>query len=131
MYFLLPVSNLAGLSQQGLSTDDCKQTLERLRQSNACRKGASLTQEHEDHGRKRRKYTKKAPKIARDGKSSVLTIHRKMQLLKVLRFFQSMYILYIYSYCSNIASSEYSYFLKLYIYILVGERVQIEYEFGP
>ena len=76
----LPPEGL-GLAQPDLPSSGCKQQVESLRAANADRKRSAPNQP-EGEPKPKRKYETQG-KTARDGKNGVISIFRKLQLLKV------------------------------------------------
>ena len=77
-----PLVSLARLSQPDLAADACKQHVEALRTGS---KKRAASKQPSDEPDKKRQYTLSG-KTARDGKRGVISIHRKLQLLKATRF---------------------------------------------
>lgn len=90
-------NSMAYLSQPGLSGDACKEHVEALRVASAGIKRAASDQQGGGPKKKKRTY-KSNGKIAREGKKGVVSIYRKVELLKVPGLCHSTISLCIYIY---------------------------------
>ena len=78
----LPVCPAVCIGQPNLSGADCKQHVEALR---AAHNKRAASKQPDGEPAKKRKYTTNG-KVARDGKRGVISIYRKVELLKALGF---------------------------------------------